>query len=144
MTQPKSNNGIGIVDDCRKAYEDLHGISLTLIGETTRHEERILSSPEFLRIPWHYILALRKARVPLIGVLVYLILWRRSCMRKQWTVSLSSDLLAPFGLRRWDKARAIACLERAGFIAVVCQRGKNPLVTLKVETAWREPDLSVS
>jgi len=69
-----------------------------------------------------------------MGVLVYLILWRRSCMRKQWTVSLSSDLLAPFGFGRWDKARALACLERAGFIAVVRQRGKNPLVTLKVET----------
>jgi hypothetical protein len=119
------------IENCWEAYGDVNLDVLSLTkSDTTIASVPISTPPAFLFIPWQCIHTLRRARVSLAGVFVYLILWRLCRMRKQWTVPLSSAVLAPFGFDRWDKARALACLERVGLIQVVRQRGKNPLVTV--------------
>jgi|SRR6516162_656714 len=119
------------IENCWEAYGNVHFDAWSLKeSATTIPGVPISTPPAFLFIPWQCIQALRRSRVSLAGVFVYLILWRLCRMRKQWTVPLSSAVLAPFGFERWDKARALADLERVGLIQVVRQRGKNPLVTL--------------
>ena len=119
------------IENCWETYGEVDFLSLPEEEMSKKIPSvPISASQAFLSIPWHRIQALRKARVPLVGVYIYMILWRLSRMRKQCTVPLSSAVLAPFGFERWDKARALACLERVGLIQVARQRGKNPLVTL--------------
>jgi hypothetical protein len=46
------------------------------------------------------------------------------------TVSVSSKVLAEFGVDRFAKRRALDALAAAGLAAVIHQRGRNPVVTL--------------
>jgi len=91
-------------------------------------------SRAFLFIPWAQIVTLRTVRAPLSAVFVYLVLWRLRRMRRRRTVVLTSGALAPFGLTRWDKHRALVYLEAKGLLTVTRSRGRNPLVTLTVDT----------
>jgi hypothetical protein len=69
---------------------------------------------------------------------VFLVLWRKSMMKRSLTVSLTSTGLMHFGVTRMQKARALAALTRTGLLSVTRQGRKNPLVTLEVETPpWK-------
>jgi DNA-binding transcriptional ArsR family regulator len=75
------------------------------------------------------------ALVPLPGkaLAVYMVLRLRSRLSGRRSVSLTSTLLARFGIDKNQKARALACLEEAGLIVIRRQNGKNPVVTLLAE-----------
>ena len=73
----------------------------------------------------------RLVRLPRRAWAVYLVLTLQHRLRRRpASVTLTNQTLARFGLTRWDKVRALACLEAAGLIAVRRQQGKNPSVTL--------------
>ena len=72
------------------------------------------------------------ALTPLSGkaLAVYLILWRRSRIVRSGIVTIPAAMRAHSGLTPRQIARALACLERHGFVTVMPRRGKSPLVTL--------------
>jgi len=136
---PKETTNIDygtFIEQCRLAYGEV-SFRPSFVPVTTEMDAEDLlpipvsASQAFLRIPWEQIYRLRKARVPLSAVFVYLIVWRQSMMQRTKTVVLTSAMLAPFELSRWDKARALTCLEQRGLIQVEHRRKKNPVVTVR-------------
>ena len=75
----------------------------------------------------------RLARLPGKALVVYMVLRRRSRLDHTATVPLSTVALGRFGITRWQKDRALACLEAAQLITVDRTHGKNPRVTLRAE-----------
>jgi hypothetical protein len=88
-------------------------------------------------IPWPWIVA--AAALPGKALIVGLCLWRLAGATKNRTVVLSNRELAPFGIDRAAKSRALAALEGAGLITVSRQASRFPVVTLPVSpTASRQ------
>jgi hypothetical protein len=132
------------IAECRSATANDHtdvlvstekeeGIDVLLPSRTTREAR------QYLRIPWHQVHALAQVRLSVTAIYVYLLLWRQRTIRKSRTVPLTTAALAGFGFTRYQKARALACLERAGLIRVERHRGKNPLVTFCGEASLWMP-----
>jgi hypothetical protein len=73
----------------------------------------------------------RLIRLPRRAWAVYMVLTLQHRLRRRpASIILTNQILARFGLTKWDKFHALACLEAAGLIAVRRQHGKNPSITL--------------
>src|SRR5262249_15210267 len=96
---------------------------------TTPGEDR-----HYLHMPWSRVQAVSHIRLSPTAIYVYLSLWRQHILRKSRTVALTTKTLSGFGFTRYQKNRALACLERAGLVRVERHRGRNPLVTLEMGT----------
>ena len=57
-------------------------------------------------------------------------IWYRYGLEKSLTVSVSSKVLAEFGVDRFAKRRALDALAEAKLISVVHHHGRNPIVTI--------------
>jgi hypothetical protein len=90
---------------------------------------------QYLHIPWLQVQALAHERLSAQAIYVYLSLWRQHILRKSRTVALTTKTLAGFGITRHQKTRALKRLERAGLLTVERHRGRNPLVTLNMDTS---------
>jgi hypothetical protein len=89
-----------------------------------RQAGRFLRSP----VPWEWIIAAHG--LPGQALIVGLCLWRLAGAMGSRTVMLGNVELEPFGIDRATKCRALAALERAGWIAVAREPGRFPRVTL--------------
>jgi hypothetical protein len=90
------------------------------------------SSGLFLKgpVPWPWIVA--AAALPGKALVVGLCLWRLAGATKNRTIVLGNADLAPFGVDRAAKARALAALEGAGLVTVAREPNRFPAVTLPV------------
>lgn len=79
-------------------------------------------------VPWPWIVA--AATLPGRALLVGLCLWRLAGSTRNRTVVLGNRELAPFGIDRAAKSRALAALEGAGLITISRQARQLPVVTL--------------
>jgi hypothetical protein len=70
------------------------------------------------------------AALPGKALAVFLVIVRRSRMKRSPTFSLSTSFLVRFGLSRREKAGALQHLEKAGLITVERMPRRNPVVTL--------------
>src|SRR5262249_8102296 len=64
------------------------------------------------------------------GLVVALVVWRRSRIEKQTTVALTRSDLEEFKLDRVRVRRGLAEIERKGLVRVQHQRGRSPVVTV--------------
>jgi hypothetical protein len=65
-----------------------------------------------------------------VALAVGLALWFEAGRRRSQTVTLTSAILARFGVNRKGKYRGLASLEKAGLIEVVRVPRRNPVVTI--------------
>jgi hypothetical protein len=79
-------------------------------------------------IPWDWVTA--AAALPGKALIVGLCLWRLAGATRNKAVNLGNADLAPFGVDRAVKSRALAALERAGLVTVARQPNRFPVVTL--------------
>ena len=79
-------------------------------------------------VPWPWIVA--ATALPGKALIVGLCLWRLAGATSNRTVVLGNRDLAPFGIVRAAKSRALAALEGAGLITVARQARHFPVVTL--------------
>jgi hypothetical protein len=88
------------------------------------------SSVRFLKgpIPWPWISA--AAALPGQALMVGLCLWRLAGATKTKTVFLGNADLAPLGIGRAAKSRALRALEARGLISVDHKQGRFPRITL--------------
>jgi DNA-binding transcriptional ArsR family regulator len=84
-------------------------------------------------VPWPWIVA--AAALPGKALIVGLCLWRLAGATKNRTVVLGNVDLAPFGIGRAAKSRALAALEDAGLVTVTRQPNRFPVVTLPASPA---------
>lgn len=128
----KSADWENIIAACRVEVEELALLPKVQPrnGSGSAGGKRGRGRQAFLRIPWAQFTALRTRRVSLVSVFVYAALWRQHMLRRSRTIALTSAVLASLELTRWDKSRALACLEAHGFIRVERQPGQNPRVTV--------------
>jgi hypothetical protein len=79
-------------------------------------------------IPWEWII--RASALPGKALIVGLCLWRMKGATGKDTIRLSNRELAPFGIDRAAKSRAIAALEEAALIEVTRNCGRWSDITL--------------
>jgi hypothetical protein len=79
-------------------------------------------------VPWDWINA--AAALPGKALIVGLCLWRLAGATRNRTVNLGNAGLAPFGVNRAAKSRALAALEGAGLVTVARKPNRFPVVTL--------------
>jgi DNA-binding transcriptional ArsR family regulator len=109
------------------AHEPVKIAAVQLGRDKVRGERR---TGRFLKgpIPWDWVIA--AAQLPGKALAIGLCLWRLSGAKKSTSVVLSNSELAPFGIDRPAKSRALAALEKAGLIEVARKPGRWPTVTL--------------
>ena len=96
------------------------------LGRTQNIYGRYIKGP----VPWVWVVA--AAALPGKALIVGLALWRLSGSMKTMRVMLANSELAPFGIDRAAKSRAVASLEKAGLVEVIRQRSRFPIITLLV------------
>jgi hypothetical protein len=106
----------------------------TMAGDVTTLEQladrlsgsagRYLKGP----VPWPWIIA--AAALPGKALIVGLCLWRLAGATHNRTVVLGNRELAPFGIGRAAKSRALAALEGVGLVTVKREANRFPVVTL--------------
>src|SRR5215471_17724012 len=79
-------------------------------------------------VPWSWIIV--AAGLPGKALIVGLCLWRLAGATKKRAIVLGNNDLAPFGVDRAAKSRALAALEDAGLISIERKRGRFPIVTI--------------
>jgi hypothetical protein len=81
-------------------------------------------------VPW-----IRAAgALPRKTLLVGLALWFLTGCRRTRTVRLGGATLREFGINRWTSSRGLARLEKAGLVHVRRLPGRNPIVTLLLDS----------
>lgn len=87
-------------------------------------------------MPWAWLE--RAARLPGKALHVAIVLWLLAGLKRARTVALASKYLVKCEVGRHSAYRALLALERAGLVAVVRGRGRQPLVTL-LDVSPRRP-----
>ena len=88
---------------------------------------------QYLRGPIPLVWLQTAARLPGQALAVGMALWHLAGLRgTQQHLSLSTERLAPFGVSRYAKDRALRQLIEAGLVTVARKKGRSPSVSLIV------------
>jgi hypothetical protein len=129
-----------IIADLLAKEHTIHDWTTTFLG--TEDPSAALTHPPhgiekgFLSIPWWLVLVAGRCEAK--ALLVYLAAWRLGLMQATCDVPLTTASLRVSGVTRHQKARALVCLEEAGLVTVVRQRGKNPRIRVRALEAHLE------
>ena len=122
-----SNDFFANLDRLRLAGVNIETPTPTPTGNTARRRVR----GEFLKGPVPLAWLSAASKLPGKAALaVGLALWFEAGRRRSQTVTLTSAILARFGVNRKGKYRGLASLEREGLIEVVRVPRRNPVVTI--------------
>ena len=97
-----------------------------VLADADDQRRRFLKGP----IPWEWLI--QAAQLPGKALVVALCLWRLAGATGKRTIRLANSEVAPFGVDRAAKSRALKALEQAELIAVEHRMGRWPVVTLLV------------